>query len=134
MTWAPFPVVAHAIDRTRIDRYAELSGDRNPLHMDRDYARAAGFDDVIAHGPIGLQTVFAAAARWLGGDRLPPGVRIDVLYRGPVGIGDVITCRAEQIDEHGGDVLVRARCRDAGGREVLQTVIVVPRHLAPVAA
>lgn len=130
-TWAPFPAVVHAITRDAIDRYAALSGDTNPLHMDAAFARAAGFPDVIAHGPIGLQAVFEAVARWLGGDAVPPGVRVDVLFRAPVVIGDVLTCRGEEIDEHAGDVLVRARCRDAAGREVLQALVVVPRALAP---
>jgi 3-hydroxybutyryl-CoA dehydratase len=129
--WAPFPAVTHVIGPAQIERYAELSGDYNPLHMDAEFARSAGFDDVIAHGPIGLQTVFAAVARWLGADGLPPSVRIDVLYRGPVRVGDVITCRAEAIEDHAGAVLVRARCRDRGGREVLQALVVVPRHLVP---
>jgi hypothetical protein len=31
-------------------RYAEVSGDRNAIHLDRNAARAAGFPDVIAHG------------------------------------------------------------------------------------
>lgn len=31
-------------------RYAEVSGDNNPIHLDPDAARAAGFPGVIAHG------------------------------------------------------------------------------------
>lgn len=34
-----------------IAAFAELTGDDNPLHTDRDYAIAAGFRDVLAHGP-----------------------------------------------------------------------------------
>jgi acyl dehydratase len=30
--------------------YADVSGDRNPIHLDADAARAAGFPGVIAHG------------------------------------------------------------------------------------
>ena len=41
-----------------MDRHAEttsngsrtLSGDRNPLHVDADFARSRGFPDVVAHG------------------------------------------------------------------------------------
>jgi 3-hydroxybutyryl-CoA dehydratase len=36
--------------RDDIDRFAALSGDRNPLHVDADFARARGFPDVVAHG------------------------------------------------------------------------------------
>jgi 3-hydroxybutyryl-CoA dehydratase len=129
--WAPFLEVTHTVGRAQIDRYAELSGDRNPLHTDPAFARAAGFDDVIAHGPIALQTVFAAVGRWLGADPVPAGVRIDVLFRGPVGIGDAITCRGDGVDEHAGDVLVRVRCANQHGTEVLQALVIVPRSAVP---
>jgi 3-hydroxybutyryl-CoA dehydratase len=37
-----------------IDAFSELSGDRNPLHTDDDYARDAGFAGRIAHGLLVL--------------------------------------------------------------------------------
>ena len=37
-----------------IDAFVELSGDRNPLHTDDDYARGAGFTGRIAHGLLVL--------------------------------------------------------------------------------
>ncbi len=39
--------------------FARLSGDYNPVHMDPEHARAAGFDTVIVHG----MNVVGAAAR-----------------------------------------------------------------------
>jgi len=37
-----------------IDAFVELSGDRNALHTDDEYARAAGFAGRIAHGLLVL--------------------------------------------------------------------------------
>ena len=37
-----------------IDAFVELSGDRNPLHTDDDYARGSGFAGRIAHGLLVL--------------------------------------------------------------------------------
>jgi len=37
-----------------IDAFVELSGDRNPLHTDDEYARDAGFAGRIAHGLLVL--------------------------------------------------------------------------------
>jgi 3-hydroxybutyryl-CoA dehydratase len=37
-----------------IDAFSELSGDRNPLHTDDEYARDAGFAGRIAHGLLVL--------------------------------------------------------------------------------
>jgi 3-hydroxybutyryl-CoA dehydratase len=129
--WRDFPEVTHVVGRAEIDRYAELSGDHNPLHMDPDFAAASQFGSVIAHGPIGLQTVFEAVSLWLGADAPPPGVRVDVLFRGPVRLDDAVTCRAEGIQDHAGDVVVTARCNNQDGAEVLQALVVVPRHMAP---
>jgi 3-hydroxybutyryl-CoA dehydratase len=37
-----------------LERFGEVSGDRNPLHLDDAYARERGFDGRIAHGVLGL--------------------------------------------------------------------------------
>ena len=36
--------------RDEIARFAQLSGDHNPLHVDPEFARARGFPDIVAHG------------------------------------------------------------------------------------
>ena len=35
-------------------RYARASGDLNPLHLDRDFARQAGFDELVVHGMLSM--------------------------------------------------------------------------------
>ncbi|MEM7261042.1 MAG: SDR family oxidoreductase [Planctomycetota bacterium] len=40
------------IDRALIDRFADLSGDHNPLHVDDSYAKRSAFGDRVAHGMI----------------------------------------------------------------------------------
>ncbi len=131
MSWAPFPRVSHTVTTTEIDAYAARSGDRNPLHVDPAFAAAGPFGTIVAHGPIGLQTVFEALTRWLGAEQLPPGGLADVAFRGPVRAGDTITCTAAPPEAHAGDVLVRAVCRNQDGGLVLEALVVVPRQLAP---
>ena len=126
-----FPEVTHQIGRAEIDRYAEISGDYNPLHMDAEFAAGTPFKVNIAHGPIGLQTVFEAVATWLGPDGIPPGTRVDIAYRGPVLIEDVVTCRAEEVLDHAGDLVVRVRAGNQRQKPVLEALVIVPRHLAP---
>ncbi|GAF47591.1 MaoC/PaaZ C-terminal domain-containing protein [Rhodococcus wratislaviensis] len=43
-----------AVDRGVLAGFAEASGDRNPLHLDPEAARAAGEPDVIAHGMLSM--------------------------------------------------------------------------------
>jgi acyl dehydratase len=42
------------ITATDLELFSQLSGDRNALHLDDEYARAAGFDGRIAQGVLGL--------------------------------------------------------------------------------
>lgn len=50
-------------------RYAEVSGDYNPIHLDDDEARAAGFSGVIAHGMSVIAVVCEEVVdRYAGGD------------------------------------------------------------------
>ena len=40
-------------------RYAQASGDMNPIHVDKSFAQSAGFKDVILHG-LGTLALVAA--------------------------------------------------------------------------
>ncbi|MEV4124501.1 MaoC/PaaZ C-terminal domain-containing protein [Nocardia sp. NPDC049707] len=42
------------ITRTTLALFAGASGDHNPLHIDTDAAKAAGFDDVFSHGLLSM--------------------------------------------------------------------------------
>lgn len=57
------PLDAEPISRHALALYCGASGDHNPIHVDIDFARAAGMDDVIAHGML----AFAYAARLVTG-------------------------------------------------------------------
>lgn len=57
------------LSRDLIARYADVSGDHNPIHLDDDAAAAAGFPGVIAHGMSVLAVaVEAIVDRYAGGD------------------------------------------------------------------
>jgi acyl dehydratase len=47
---APAPL--GAVELVDVVRYSGASGDRNPLHYDPDYARAAGYDGLFAMGAL----------------------------------------------------------------------------------
>lgn len=44
--------ILHIIDQDLINRYAALSGDNNPVHLDRAFAQSLGLPDTVAHGMI----------------------------------------------------------------------------------
>jgi acyl dehydratase len=43
-----YPPVVYAAGREKIREYARAVGETNPLHLDLDAARAAGYDDIVA--------------------------------------------------------------------------------------
>jgi 3-hydroxybutyryl-CoA dehydratase len=77
-----------------IDAFVELSGDRNPLHTDDDYARAAGFAGRIAHGLLVLSVesgLSSEADEWAIGTYLEESRR----FVEPVLPGDEISSVSE---------------------------------------
>ena len=89
--------VLHAgpASRETLQAFAEASGDREPLHLDRDYARAAGMPDVFAHGLL----VAAWLARLLG--EVAPQDRLRsyrVRFLGITPVDARATCRGRVTD------------------------------------
>ncbi|MEO3870708.1 MaoC/PaaZ C-terminal domain-containing protein [Nonomuraea sp. B12E4] len=61
--------VTHHLTTAMISRYAEVSGDHNPIHLDPEAAGRAGFPGVIAHGMSVLALACEEAIdRYAGGD------------------------------------------------------------------
>jgi len=78
--------------KEQIAEYAEASGDRNPIHLDEEFARSVGLPGVIAHGMLqmGLMATVAAAAAG-GPGRLR---RLYCRFAGMVEPGDTVTFTA----------------------------------------
>ena len=55
-----YPPTTYAVGREKIREYAYATGESNPLHLDLDAARAAGYRDLVA--PPMFAVVYAAPA------------------------------------------------------------------------
>jgi acyl dehydratase len=55
------------IDRALLLKYAEASGDHNPIHQDEEFARSVGLPNVIAHGMLTMALVGKFVSDWAGG-------------------------------------------------------------------
>ena len=121
------PVIADDVDQDVIDAYAELSGDYNPLHVDAEAGKAAGFGGTIAHGPIALQAFFRAATAWAEADALPPGSSVKVTYRAPVRPGDRIRCVTIDATGEDGVAAIEAECVNQDETTVVSVTASVPR-------
>jgi len=78
------------VTATDIERFTEISGDRNPLHYDLDAARASRFGEIVVQGGITSAILNAVVAEQLPGpDTVFPNVNWN--FTAPVRPGDTIT-------------------------------------------
>ncbi len=80
-----------------IELFTELTGDRNPLHHDRELAERSRFGGLIVQGGVISGLLNAVVAEDLPG---PSSVflRVDWSFRAPVRPGDVITAEVEVLE------------------------------------
>lgn len=55
------------VDRALLKRYADASGDQNPIHQDETFAVNVGLPNVIAHGMLTMGLVATYISDWAGG-------------------------------------------------------------------
>ena len=58
------------ITRHTLALYCGASGDHNPIHVDIDFARAAGFPDVFSHGMLVMAYLGQALTDAVGPSRI----------------------------------------------------------------
>jgi acyl dehydratase len=81
--------------REQIAAYADASGDRNPIHLDDDFARQVGLPGIIAHGMLQMGLLARVAAA----DGRPHRLRrLTCRFNGVVRPGDTVTFTAEEQD------------------------------------
>ncbi len=77
-----------------IKAFAEISGDKNPLHLDEDYARSTRFGGRIAHGMLVASLISSVL-----GTKLPgPGaiyLSQELRFLAPVRPGERVTARVK---------------------------------------
>ncbi len=71
-------VTLPALTRATLALYAGGSGDHIPLHIDSDFAKSVGHQDVFMHGMLGAAYVARMLTEWVPQERL---VSIDVRFR-----------------------------------------------------
>ena len=100
----PAWTATQVVDADQSLRYADASGDHNPIHKDEAMAKAAGLPGIILHGLCTMAFVHNAAVRHVGSDPMKIR-RLAVRFNRPVLMGD--TLRIEARGEAGGPWLVR---------------------------
>lgn len=90
--------------------FAELSGDRNPVHLDDEFAAKTRFKKRIAHGMLLGSLLSRVAGMMLPG----PGTIIisqDIRYKGPCYIGDTVTAEIAVIHVRADKPIIKVSSR-----------------------
>lgn len=118
----------HTIAADDIELFAEVSGDRNPLHMDEEFAKETVFGQRIAHGALAASFISGV----LGNQMPGPGsvfVALNMRFRRPVFIGSEVIARAEVTEkmDKGNRVTLKVSCIVDGKRCITgEAQVVVP--------
>lgn len=88
-----------AVTADHVRQYAEMTGDRNPLHFDEAFARRTRFKGLVVQGGLTTGLLHALVAMDLPG---PGSVFLgqNFKFTAPVYIGDTITAEAEVLSVH----------------------------------
>lgn len=108
------------LTRQTLAIYCGASGDHNPIHVDIDFARESGLDDVIAHGMLVMAYMGRALTNWV-----PQGAirSFETRFLAMTRIGDAITVRGritEKFDD-AGTACVRVELAAADQRGEIKT-------------
>lgn len=135
-----FTTPARAVTEADVRAFADLSGDRNPIHLDTRAAKRAGFDAPVAHGVLGLAAATGLVSQLgLTGGTLIALVGVTWRFRAPVRYGDEVSltlrvaARRETRQGDRGLVTLAAELRNQRG-EVVQEgefIEMIRRHGPP---
>ena len=94
------------VSRHTLALYCGASGDHNPIHVDLDYAKSAGLDDVIAHGMLSAGYLARMLTNWVPQSTIRS---INNRFTAMTNIGDSVTCTGRVVEkfEKGNEKLVR---------------------------
>lgn len=79
------------LDRAMLKRYADASGDQNPIHQNEEFALSVGLPNVIAHGMLTMALVGKYVSDFAGGSA-------NVLEYGARFTKPVIVSAGEKVD------------------------------------
>ena len=87
----------HVVTAEDVVKFADISGDHNPVHLDEAYARTTRFKGRIVHGMLSASFISTTIASRLPG----PGtiyLSQNLSFRAPVRIGDRVEARVTVTD------------------------------------
>ena len=106
------------VTQEQLRRYADSSGDHNPLHLNEAFAATSMFGRTIAHGMLVLAFVSEMMSGSFG-ERWARGGSLKVRFRAPVFPGDHVKASGALTSEVDGVASYSITVRNGEGTEVI---------------
>ncbi len=120
-----------SVESIDVEKFAEVSTDNNPIHLDEEYAKNTMFGRRIAHGMLGVSYISSIL-----GTKFPGEGTIylgqTVKFMAPVFLGDTLEVRAEIIELKEGKssrATLRTTCTNQDGKIVIdgEATVLLPK-------
>lgn len=110
-----------------IQKFAEVSGDTNPLHRDPEYAKKTRFGECIAHGMLSAGYISAVIGTKLAPHACAVYLSQSIRFLRPVKIGDAIKAVVEvkELDPEKSTLTLRTECYNQAGEAVVKGEAVI---------
>ena len=117
--------ITKQLSQEQVQRYADATGDHNPIHVDEDFAGATPFGGTIAHGMLTLASVSEMMAAAFGEAWLTRG-RLRVRFRAPARTSDSITASAQEQSSRDGTRVFAVEVRNQADELLVSGTAEVP--------
>ncbi len=110
--------VERRVTQEQVARYAEASGDHNPLHLDPEFAAGTPYGRPIAHGMLALAFLSELMAQEFGLAWLRQG-RLKARFRAPVFPGDSVQAEGQLKSEANGAAVYSVTLTNQDGAQAI---------------
>lgn len=107
------PLVLPPLTRHTLALYCGASGDHNPIHVDIDFARAAGMPDVFAHGMLSAAWLARVLTDWVPQSAIRS---LDIRFAAITQVGERITCTATVVEKQDRTVRLQLQSANEAGQ------------------
>lgn len=112
------------VDQAKIDLYADITDDHNPIHVDPDFAAKTEMGGVIAHGTMSMNLIWRSIGKTFGQDAEARS-ELDIRFVRPVRVGDVVTAGGVPAPNQPG--VWQVWVRNQNGENVIEGTVTLPQ-------
>ena len=109
-----------SVSRHTLALYCGASGDHNPIHVDFDFAKSSGLDDVIAHGMLSVGYLAQMLTNWVPQSALRC---FNNRFTAMTQIGDTVSCSGKIVEKFEKDGEKFARLELFTNTPQVQTIV-----------